>query len=127
MTVLRSMSAVLAIVLVTVPAWAGDFNTKHGDAPGNNVRFEVTAPLETIVAATSSVSGSFSFNPNDVMASKGGSFVVDVSSFDSGIALRDEHFRDNYLHTSKHPKATFTIDKIKRRQKRRWPPENRWS
>ena len=76
------------------------------------MRFEVTAPLETIVGNTSVVSDHFHFDPEDVKASMGASFEVDVASFNTGIALRDEHFRDRFLHTDRHPKAVFTLDRI---------------
>ncbi len=107
----KSLVALLALVLITVPAWAGKFETGKQES-GNNVKFEVSAPLETIIGNTAVVSGYFDFDPNNVKASKGARFEVDVASFDSGIALRDEHFRDKYLHTKKHPKAVFTLGKI---------------
>ena len=107
----RFFSALIALGLITGPAWAALFETGK-KASGNNVKFEVSAPLETIVGNTAGVSGYFDFDPNHVTASTGARFEVDVTSFYTGIALRDEHFRDNFLHTKKYPTAVFILDKI---------------
>ena len=34
---------------------------------------------------------------------------MDLTSIDTGIELRNEHMRDNFLETKKFPKATFTV------------------
>jgi polyisoprenoid-binding protein YceI len=104
--------ALLAVGLTGTPVTAGTFATNPGD-PGNTVTFEISAPLETIVGTTGgAVKGHFDFNPQNIKASKMGMFVIDVASFETGIDLRDEHFRDNFLHTSKFPTATFTMSKV---------------
>ena len=105
-------AVLLAVGVAGDPVAAGTFATKPGD-PGNTVAFEISAPLETIVGTTGgAVKGHFDFNPNNVKASKSGMFVINVASFETGIDLRDEHFRDNFLHTAKYPDATFTLSKV---------------
>ena len=101
----------MGLPLVSSPALADRFETGAGDA-GNSVTFKVSAPLETIVGTSAGVSGHFTFDPNDVRASGDARFVVDVASFETGIDLRDEHFRDNFLHTGEYPQAVFTLERI---------------
>lgn len=48
---------------------------------------------------------------NDQLAK--GEFEFDVSSIDTGITLRNEHMRDNYLHVKKYPKAKLEIADLK--------------
>ncbi len=105
-------AVLLSLGVAGAPVAAGTFETNPGD-PGNTVTFEISAPLETIVGTTGGAAkGHFDFNPNNVKASKSGMFVINVASFETGIDLRDEHFRDNFLHTSKYPNATFTLGKV---------------
>ena len=113
MRTIKTSLALLALVLVaTTSARAERFETKKGDYGNSAVSFEISAPLETIVGTSASVSGYFDFNPKDVMKSKKGMFKVKVGDFNTGIDLRDEHFRDRYLHTGKYPTATYTLEKI---------------
>lgn len=39
-----------------------------------------------------------------------GEFAVDLSKIDTGMDLRNEHMRDNYLEVKKFPKATLKLD-----------------
>ena len=106
-----ALSAFLALGMATGAVWGTKFETNPGD-PGSSITFEVSAPLETIVGTSAAVKGHFTFDPGNVKASGGGLFVVDVAKFRTGIDLRDEHFRDNFLQTKKYPNATFTLGKI---------------
>lgn len=102
----------LAISLMAAsPALTAEFATGKND-PGNSVTFNISAPLETIVGTSAGVSGHYKFDPNNVTGSGYGEFTIDVSSFNTGIDLRDEHFRDNFLHTSDFPTSTFKLEKI---------------
>lgn len=111
MKICKPLYVLLALALASSPVLAERFETGKTD-PGNNVIFKVSAPLETIVGTTAGVSGSFEFDPTNIKASSAARFEVDVASFNSGIELRDEHFRDNFLHTDQYPKAIFTLDRI---------------
>ena len=104
--------ALFALALAGGPVWAGNFQTGAND-PGNTVTFRISAPLETIVGTSAGgISGHFHLDPNDVKGSSKARFEVDVASFETGIDLRDEHFRDNFLHTGQYPKAVFTLDRV---------------
>jgi len=41
-----------------------------------------------------------------------GSFKVALSALKTGIDLRDEHMKEKYLETGKHPEASLTLDPI---------------
>jgi polyisoprenoid-binding protein YceI len=110
-TLFKTLSALMTLLLVTSAAWAAQFEIAKGDK-GSMVTFNVSAPLETIVGTSPAIGGYFEFNPENVKASRNGRFEVDVAAFKTGIELRDQHFRDNYLHTQQYPKAVFTLDKI---------------
>ncbi|MBT6620627.1 MAG: YceI family protein [Gemmatimonadetes bacterium] len=111
------LSAFLALGMASGAVWGAKFETNPGD-PGNSITFDVSAPLETIVGTSAAVKGHFRFDPGNVKASSGGMFVVDVAKFKTGIDLRDEHFRDNFLQAKKYPNATFTLGKITKASKK---------
>lgn len=80
----------------------------------NNVSFTSDAPIELIVGRTSKISGMIFIDESlDLKKSASKvSFDVDLASIDTGIPLRNEHMRDNFLETSKYPKATFKVKQI---------------
>lgn len=78
----------------------------------NVVKYESDAPIENIVGITGKASGEISIDPSNLSGKISGQVTVDVASFNSGIEVRDEHFRDNYLHTDEYPTATFTFNEI---------------
>ena len=89
MTARKLTFATLVLALAGVPVQAGHFHTGPDD-PGNTTTFRVTAPLETIVGTSGGgISGHFHFDPSDVKGSAGARFEVDVTSFDTGIDLRN--------------------------------------
>lgn len=81
----------------------------------NVVEFTSDAPIELIKGHTNNIRGkiqvddSFVFDANHPFNI---TFEVDLASFDTGIALRNDHMRDNFLETSKYPKAVFKAKKI---------------
>ena len=121
MKVRNLLFTLLGFGLIGSPVLAERFQTAP-DNSGNSLTFRLSAPLETIVGTSAGVSGHFSFDPNDVRASSDASFVVDVASFDTGIDMRDEHFRDNFLHTGEYPSAVFTLDRILKSSKKKLKP-----
>lgn len=78
------------------------------------VSFTSDAPVELIVGKTNKIKGSvkiddsFDLTRGPVEAT----FDVDLASIDTGIALRNEHMRDNFLETGKYPKAEFKVKSI---------------
>jgi polyisoprenoid-binding protein YceI len=87
----------LLFCLAVSNATAQVFSTKNGD-----VVFLSEAPLETIRGTSSNLSGQIDFKQNII------DFYVDLATVTTGVRLRDEHMRENYLETSKFPFAEFT-------------------
>ncbi|MBT3231832.1 MAG: YceI family protein [Calditrichaeota bacterium] len=83
------------------------------DDPGgrNNVEFISKAPIENIIGVTNLVTGSITFDPENLQNNAFGKIQVDLRTLNSGIELRDEHMRsEKYLNTQKFPFATFVFD-----------------
>jgi polyisoprenoid-binding protein YceI len=64
------------------------------------------------VGKTGDVKGFVTFDPDDLSASVRAAFEVDLASLDTGIGMRDEHMREQYLETAKYPKAVFELTGI---------------
>jgi polyisoprenoid-binding protein YceI len=77
------------------------------------VSFNSDAALELIVGNTNKINGSITVDDSmDLSKATQASFDVDLASIDTGIPLRNEHMRDNFLKTKDFPKATFVLKKI---------------
>jgi polyisoprenoid-binding protein YceI len=75
------------------------------------VTFTSKAPLETIVGTTGHITGMVETDPSNIMNTKA-RFEVDLATIKTGIDMRDGHMRDQYLETSKYPKAIFELTKV---------------
>ncbi|MCC6979355.1 MAG: YceI family protein [Candidatus Melainabacteria bacterium] len=76
----------------------------------DSVSFTSDAPIELIVGKTGGIKGTIKIDETmDLSKPFTAVFDVDLASIDTGIALRNEHMRDNFLETKKFPKATFTV------------------
>jgi polyisoprenoid-binding protein YceI len=113
----------MAVTLLSVAAIADHHNPcnpcnpcamKHFgiDDARNVFRFESKATLETITGTTSKITGHVNASLKDVTKDLKASFELDLTDIKTGIGLRDEHMRDNFLETGKYPKAELTIDKV---------------
>ena len=112
----RSTFAVFTVLCVLVLAAAAAaqvraFRTVPGDMK-NVVQFVSEATLERIVGRTREISGSVSLDLDNLAATTEGKFEVDLRTLDTGIGLRNQHMRDNHLHTNKYPSATFTLGRF---------------
>jgi polyisoprenoid-binding protein YceI/mono/diheme cytochrome c family protein len=76
-------------------------------------RFTVEAPLDAIHGATSGLSGTLSF-AEEAWNSGTGRIRIDLTSFTTGLSLRDEDLRDQFFQTDKFPEATLVISGIER-------------
>lgn len=66
------------------------------------IKFTSEAPLELIKAQSSKASGALDASNKNVL------FMVNIDSFDGfNSSLQKEHFRENYMETTKYPTATF--------------------
>ena len=93
-------------------AWAGGpFHTVSKDEK-NVVQFTSEATMEKIIGRTSAVSGSVELNLENLAATTTGSFAVELETLDTGLALRNQHMRENHLETKRHPQAVFTLKRL---------------
>ncbi len=84
------------------------------------VRFSSDAPVELIEGVTNKIKGKVCYDDSFTFDKKHPfevTFNVDLASIDTGIPLRNQHMRDNFLHTAKFPKATFKATRIKTKAK----------
>lgn len=116
----RFLAAVLSLgsaILLTTPSasWAKALHFQVQEGGDNHITFNSDAPMEVIQGKTSQVAGditlddSFKFDakhPFNIVIS------VDLASVDTGMPLRNEHMRDNFLETGKYPKAVFKATSI---------------
>ena len=79
----------------------------------DHVSFTSDAPIELIEGKTSKITGSITIDDSlDLTKPVSGKFDVDLASIDTGIPLRNEHMRDNFLETKNYPKATFVLKSL---------------
>jgi len=81
---------------------------------GGEIRFEIEAPLDTISGASRGVSGTITLDPANVATAPAARIDVSLASFTTGIALRDEDLRDQFLETAKFTKATLIVEALER-------------
>ncbi|HEY9731451.1 MAG TPA: YceI family protein [Drouetiella sp.] len=113
-----SRIAVLASVIaasLAPSAFAKEIKFDVNDSKDrDNVSFNSNAPIEVIVGHTSKITGSVSLDDSMDLSKQplAAEFDVDLATIDTGIPLRNEHMRDNFLETKKFPKATFKLKSI---------------
>jgi polyisoprenoid-binding protein YceI len=103
-----SIACLLIVVIASASTLASSFvldTTKQADS----VYFRSQAKLEFIEGVTSHIAGSIEFNPDSPSDSVKGMLQVDLRTLATGIKTRDEHMRDNHLHTEKFPYAYFEL------------------
>ena len=74
------------------------------------VRFFADHSLGEVDGTLTPVTGTLTFDPAAPANGLSGRFTADMTSFDSGIGLRDRDMRKKYLHTEQYPEAVFTLD-----------------
>jgi len=102
---MRVFRMMLGMLLIVISGYATEY---HVDSSQKNlVKFISDAPIEDFEGVTSKIDG-YIFWEGDSMLNKSQLyFVVDLSTLDTGIGLRNRHMRENYLHTDKFPEAYF--------------------
>lgn len=94
---MKSLSLFITAMLFVQFSNAQTFSTETG-----YVQFLSDAPLEKFVGKSSTLTGMVVLDSNFV------DFYVDLNTVETGISLRDEHMRENYLETDSFPFAEFT-------------------
>lgn len=111
----RSLVYSIAVVVVSsAAAQAAPRTFEIGDKLKRDVvSFTSDAPVELIVGKTSAITGKVTVDDSlDLTKPVQANFDVDLASIDTGIPLRNEHMRDNFLETKKYPTATFVLKKL---------------
>lgn len=114
--VFQGIAVLSAMLFLAQGAWAKPLTFKVAGGPGNQVVFNSDAPVEVITGKTDKVTGEIRFDDSlkfDAAHPFKVEFTVDVASFDTGIALRNDHMRDNFLDTKQFPASTFKATSIK--------------
>ncbi len=110
----KTARLLIAIALVTFTIQQAKsapftFNIKPGEP--NYVIFISKAPLETIKGRTDRITGTLTFDP-DNLAGASATFEVDMASLDTGNKMRNGHMRENHLHTDKYPASEFVLKEV---------------
>ena len=101
----RLLVAWTPVLLGAAPAVAARFTIAPG--AGSEVRFASKAPVESFSGRTDRVSGWVDCDPAALGDSVTIEVTVDLASLDTGIALRNQHMRENHLETDRYPQAVF--------------------
>ncbi|MBK7631775.1 MAG: YceI family protein [Ignavibacteriales bacterium] len=117
----KTLSIFAVMMIFTASIFAQGFKVKASgeqtfnftDKGGRNqTTFFSTTPLEDINGLGNGVTGSVSFNVNDLKTLKG-KISVSVASIKTGIDLRDEHMRSaGWLNAETYPEISFEIKKV---------------
>ena len=100
----------LAIVLATSLAAAPtSFSLTSGE-----VDFEIEAPLDMIKGVSRGVAGSLTLDPDNWTSSPQAKVSIDLTSFKTGINLRDEDLRDQFFEADTFRAATLTVTALER-------------
>lgn len=109
------MVALSCVVLNAVAASAKPITFVVGDKQKRDtISFTSDAPIEVIAGHTSDITGQIVVDETlDLKKTPiSATFSVPLAGIDTGIALRNEHMRDNFLETKQYPNATFKLTKI---------------
>ncbi len=112
---IASLTFLVGMTLIPTNAFAKEIKFDVNDPTGrDSVSFNSNAPIEVIVGHTNKITGTVSLDDSLDLSKQpiSAQFDVDLASIDTGIALRNEHMRDNFLETKTFPKATFKLKSI---------------
>jgi polyisoprenoid-binding protein YceI len=111
----RKLAAVSLVAAGVLFAGAVDARTYKVQPDAHNVpevSFTSKASIVRIVGRTTAIDGFSEIDVNNPSKTKKGEIVVDLTTLDTGIALRNEHMVD-LIEAKKYPKATFKVKELK--------------
>lgn len=114
---MRTTATLVAALLLgaSLSAQAKPITFKVSDEKQRDVvSFTSDAPIELIVGNTHAIEGTVTIDDSLNLSKKPleATFSVDLAQIDTGIPLRNEHMRDNFLQTKQYPKATFVLKSL---------------
>lgn len=93
---IKNISALLTIMLLTASLYGQKYFTKTG-----HITFFSATPMENIEAESNTASTVIDIESGKIQ------WAVLIKSFEFEKALMQEHFNENYMESSKYPKAKF--------------------
>lgn len=118
----RFLSVFIILLLAAASTFAQGFkvrasgtqNFNFEDKGGRNqATFSSTTPLEDMTGTASGISGTASFDVANFAKTLKGKIIVQVTSMNTGIELRNQHLRSsNWLDAKKYPEITFEIKSV---------------
>lgn len=111
---MRAHPLLLAAVLTLLPSLGAIASPTAFNVVSGEVTFEIDAPLDVISGASRGVSGTATIDPAAWTTAPQAKIDVDLTTFRTGIDLRDEDLRDQFFETSKFMKASLTLGAIER-------------
>lgn len=96
----------LALLAGATPSHAARYALSVGDGR-QEVRFHSKAPIESFDGVTDQVTGWIEVQLDALGDGARWHIEVDLTGLDTGIGLRDQHMRENHLHTAEFPVAVF--------------------
>lgn len=107
---LGALSLTLSLAFLGA-ANAATFTITPG-SEGTLVVFESKAPMESFTGRTTAITGQITLDPSALADSVPVEVAVDLLQLDTGIELRNQHMRENHLHTERFPRAVFRGAKL---------------
>ena len=111
----------LLVLGAAAPADSAHFEIVPGGRE-NTVQFESKGTIESFEGKTNRVQGTVEVDPGALGDSLTVRVEVDLSSLDTGIALRNKHMRENHLETGRYPTAVFEGGAVTGISNRSFPP-----
>ena len=113
----RRWSTILLLVTAFLCTRAGAETGRWEIVPGDGtqVTFVSKAPLESFTGRTKQVGGWVTFDPDQLAGPVTLEVAVDMASFDTGLKKRNQHMRENHLHTDRFPQSWLrggTVEKV---------------
>ena len=109
------MNKLISIILPVLSFSSAASALEYGVGPLNEtdtIYFNSSAKLEFIQGRTQHINGRFFYDAEKPDSPVEAKLRVDLRTLETGIAKRDEHMRDNHLHTVENPYAYFELDSI---------------
>jgi polyisoprenoid-binding protein YceI len=115
------IKVIVLLFVISATLYAEGFDLKKGtqtfsfkDKNGRNQAvFHSSAPLEDINGFSSDISGSVTFDTENLKSTLTGEIFISTSSLKSGIDLRDEHIRgEKWLNSEVYPTINFKITNV---------------
>lgn len=114
---MRRLLLILVLLLGLGGAWrpasAAPARWEIVPGDGSRVQFTSKAPLETFHGRTKQVGGGCTFDVEALAGDVELEVAVEMASFDTGLGKRNQHMRDNHLHTDRFPRSWLRGGTIK--------------